>query len=141
MIRDATEKDIPRMVEMGRAFRSGSTYEKHLADNPEKMAELGRKLIAANSLLVDESDGEIHGMLGYVIHNHFMSGETFAGEIFWWVNEDNRGFGLKLLREAEKRAKAAGATQMQMIAPNERVASLYQRLGYGFVESTFQRAL
>ena len=139
MIRQATVEDIPRMVEMGRKFRQESTYSAYLADNPAKMAELGERLLAVDGILVSEHDGVITAMLGYVIHDHFISGEKFAGEVFWWA--ERRGDGLDLLREMERRARAAGAKYIQMIAPTKRVERIYTILKFAFVESTYQRAL
>lgn len=141
MIRTATREDIPRMVEMGRRFRNESSYNKYLADNPAKMAELGEKLVALDGIIVAERDGEIQAMLGYVVHEHFISGERVAGEIFWWAEPEHRGAGLMLLREMEKRARAAGAKYLHMIAPSERVKTLYERLHFDFIEATYQRAL
>lgn len=140
-IRPATEADIPRMVDMGVKFNEQSGYRKHLKISREKVAEMGRHLIKQDGLLVSERDGAIVGMIGFIIHNHFMSGETVAGEVFWWVEPEHRGDGLRLLKEAEKMARERGAKKMQMIAPTEQVGTVYQRLGYDFVESTFQRSL
>lgn len=139
MIRTATKADIPRMVEMGQRFRNESSYNKYLAENPAKMAELGEKLVAVDGILVAEHDGKLTGMLGYIVHEHFISGEKVAGEVFWWV--EKRGDGLELLREMERRAKAAGAKYIQMIAPSQRVARLYTIMKFDFVESTYQRTL
>jgi GNAT superfamily N-acetyltransferase len=61
--------------------------------------------------------------------------------VLWWVEPEHRGDGLRLLREAESRAKLANAKYMQMIAPTEAVETVYKRLGYQYVESTYQRAL
>lgn len=141
MIRLATEPDIPRLVEMGQRFRQETAYAKFLADNPEKMAELGRKLIAGNGLLLAECDGGIFGMLGFIVYPHFISGEMMAGEVFWWVDPEHRGEGFKLLRHMEKMARLAGAKHMQMIAPTDRVASFYERVGYSQVETTYQKSL
>lgn len=129
------------MVEMGRRFREHSTYAKFLADNPEKMAELGRNLLKQGGILVAEKDGQIVGMLGYILHEHFISGEKFCGEVFWWVDEQHRGPGVELLKAAESAARAAGAKQMQMIAPTKRVEAAYRYLGYQYVEATYQKAL
>jgi GNAT superfamily N-acetyltransferase len=141
MIRAATAADVPRLVEMGRRFRSVTGYAKILAENPEKMAELAGQLVSQGGLLVAERGGTLVGMLGFVVFPHFISGEQTASEAFWWVEPEYRGEGIKLLREAEKCARNAGAEKMAMIAPNERVANLYKRLGYEFVESAYQRTL
>jgi GNAT superfamily N-acetyltransferase len=129
------------MVEMGRRFRSQSPYAAFLADNPARMTELGRQLLKSGAMLVSECDGKIVGMIGYVLHDHFISGEKFAGEVFWYIGPEHRGAGLRLLRAAEKQAKLAGAKYMQMIAPDERVGKVYSRLKYQRVETTWQRAL
>lgn len=126
---------------MGRHFRKDTSYEKYLSDNPECMTKLCKTLIEKKSLLVYEESGKINGMLGFMIYEHFISGDLTAGEIFWWVEPQHRGSGIKLLKEMEKRAREAGVKNMQMIAPNDDVANFYERIGYGFVESTYQMAL
>lgn len=146
MIRNARESDVGRIVEMGRRFRKDTTYSKYLSENPTRMAHLAEQLIAQKGLLVLDradrpgTDGVV-GMLGFIVHSHFISGESVAGEVFWWVEPENRGQGLELLTEMEKRARAAGATQIQMIAPDPKLERLYRHLGFEFVESTYQRAL
>lgn len=141
MIRLACEADIPRLVEMGLRFRRESEYRDVLAENAEKMRELATQLAKSGCLVVSEREGRLVGMLGYVLFPHFLSGELVGGEVFWWVEPECRGEGLKLLRAAEDRARSHGAKNFQMIAPNERVGSLYRRLGYKPVETSFQRAL
>ncbi len=126
---------------MGQRFLRESSYAKHLKENPERLAMLGAQLIEKDGLILTERDQVITGMLGSILHNHFMSGELMAGEVFWWVEPEYRGDGIRLVKETETRARAAGAVSLQMIAPNERVAALYQRMGYEFVESTWQKKL
>lgn len=140
-VRLAVDADIPRLVEMGRRFRAESSYAKFLADNPERMAELGRTLLKNDGLIVLELDGEPIGMLGFIVHSHFISGEKFAGEVFWWVDPEFRGHGFMLVDEAKLRARVAGARHFQMIAPNKKVARVYGILGFEWVESTYQIAL
>lgn len=141
MIRLAVSRDVPRLVEMGLRFRRESEYNQHLSENAEKMAELAGRLAADDCLLVSEREGLLVGMLGYVLFPHFLSGELVAGEVFWWVEPGFRGEGLKLLRAAETRSRAAGAKYLQMIAPNDRVAAVYKRLDYSFVEAAYQKLL
>jgi RimJ/RimL family protein N-acetyltransferase len=102
-IRQATAEDIPPMVAMGLRFLKNSPYVKHLAENAEQMAKLGESLLAsAGGMLVAEAYGQIVGMLGYIVYDHFISGEKTAGEVFWWVEPEHRGAGLKLLYELER---------------------------------------
>lgn len=140
-IRAAASGDLPRLLEMGLRFRKESRYAEFLAENPDKMLALGELLIDKDGYLLSERDGKITGMLGYILHDHFISGEKVAGEVFWWVEPEYRGDGLRLLREAERRAKAAGASYMHMIAPTKQVATIYGRLGYEYVEETHQKSL
>lgn len=141
MIREANSNDLSRILEMGKKFISTTSYNKHLNQNYEKMAELIKGLISIKGILVSDSGDGVNGMLGYVLHSHFISGETSAGEVFWWMEPDSRGSGVRLLRETEKRSKEAGAKTIQMIAPNDKVAHFYQRIGYEFVEATYQKKL
>jgi RimJ/RimL family protein N-acetyltransferase len=141
MIRLASEADIPRLVEMGLRFRRESEYVDVLAENAGKMEELARQLAKNGCLVVSERAGRVVGMLGYVIFPHFLSGELVSGEVFWWVEPEERGEGLKLLRAAEECSRRNGAKFMQMIAPNDRVGAFYERLGYRRVETSFQRPL
>lgn len=129
------------MVEMGQRFHEETAYKKHLPSNPEQMSKIGHQLLAMNGLLVSEREGLVVGMIGYVVFDHFLSGEKVSGEVFWWVEPEHRGEGIKLMREAEKRSLAAGAKKMQMIAPTDQVGAVYQRMGYEFVETAYQKTL
>jgi GNAT superfamily N-acetyltransferase len=141
LIRAAVERDIPRIIEMGHRFNRSSPYSTKLLASAEQMGVLARKLIPAKEILMLEVDGETVGMIGFYVYPHFLSGETIAGEIFWWVEPEYRGHGKELLRAAENEARNRGAKKMQMIAPDERVGKLYKRLKYEYVESTYQRSL
>lgn len=141
MIRQAQETDLERIVEMGCEFLSHSTYKKFLRESKASMAVLAKQLISKRTLLVSDKGNGPVGMLGYVLHLHFISAQPMAGEIFWWAEPSARGEGLGLLREAEREARASGAKHMQMIAPNHTIAKLYQIRGYEFVESTYQKDL
>jgi GNAT superfamily N-acetyltransferase len=141
MIRRAVDDDLDRLVEMGLRFHTETSYRDHVKANPQQMRTLAKQLADLGGLLVSTRSEKVVGMIGYVLFPHFLSCEMVAGEVFWWVEPEHRGEGIKLLREAEKRAKSAGAVKMQMIAPDGQVANIYQRLGYEFVESAYQRNL
>lgn len=141
MIRAAVEADVPRLIEMGERFHRESHYSKHLAPNAAQFDVLARKIVADGGVLVIDRDGELVGMIGYFIFPHFLSAEIIAGEVFWWIEPGCRGEGRELLKAAESRAKTAGAQKMQMIAPNPRVGKLYERAGYSYVESAYQKTL
>lgn len=145
MIREATEDDIPRLVEMGRRFIEESVYKDFMVENPEQMESLIGQILAnpQGRILVSENDGKPNGMLALIAFPHYFSGELIAGEIVWWVDPEARagGTGLKLMRKAEQLAIEMGAVKMQMVAPDERIGKLYQHFGYEKVESTYQLKL
>jgi len=145
MIREATTADIPRLVEMGHRFVSETSYKEHLKDNPGQMKSFAEQMLGNPNglILVAENGGKKPvGMLAMFFFPHYFSGESIAGEVFWWVEPEARGrMGFELLKEAEKIARARGAKKIQMIAPNEQVARVYEHLGYRQVETTYQRSL
>jgi RimJ/RimL family protein N-acetyltransferase len=143
-IREATEADVPRIVEMGLAFLRGSPYRKHIPENAEQLEALARRVIDSESsaFLVLERDGAPVGMMGLMAYDHFMSGEHGAVELVYWIDPSARGSdGVRLLKAGEAWASSQGAQWLQMISPDARVDQFYERLGYQLVERCFQRPL
>lgn len=141
MIRLATLEDLPRLVEMGKRFRSESAYKNFIPENSQKMTETAQKLIELGTVYVSEQDGKLDGMIGFLLFDHPLSGEKTASEIFWWVEPEARGTGIRLLHTMKRAAKQSGAVKMQMIAPSPEVAEIYLRLGYLPIETHFQKSL
>jgi GNAT superfamily N-acetyltransferase len=143
-IRAATTADLPALVTMGRRFLA-MLYTDRLKDAPDRLDALASQLVGdANSLvLVSEQAGEVVGMIAMVCYEHPMSGDPMAVEMFWWVEPEQRGDGMRLFRRARAWAKARGARILQMIAPatNPDVAAMYDRLGFVPMETTYQRSL
>jgi GNAT superfamily N-acetyltransferase len=141
--RPATAADVDAIVAMGQRFLAQSVYRGHLADNPGQVRTLATSLIASpegDVLVADDGDGLV-GMLAIVAYPHHLSGEWVAGEVAFWVDPAARGIGLRLLRDAERWARAHGAARLELIAPTPEVERLYARLGYRPVERTYHRAL
>lgn len=141
MIREATEADVDSIVAMGRRFLSETRYRGTIADNPAQMAVLARNLITneVGVLLVSEAAGVLTGMFGAFLYVHPISGERMATELFWWVQPEHRGHGIRLLKHAERWARGQGAKALQMIAPTPDVEAIYSALGYSQVETAYQR--
>ncbi len=145
MIREATEKDIPRIVELGSRSLIEGPYKDLLADKPEVTANLAARLLnlkTAQILVADED--QIVGIFAFIVFPHYFSGETVAGEIIWYVVDEARksNCALELLWAAEKKAFELGAKKMQLTAPTDEIARMYGLLrGYGKVEIVFQRSL
>lgn len=143
MIREATEQDIPRIVEMGsRSLREGP-YKDLVGDNPERTGKLAFDVLKKGMILVAELDGELVGLLGFIVFPHYFSGELTAGEVMWYVEPEHRKSftALALLRGAERMARSFGAKYMQFTAPTAEVGKAYEALHYKQVEVSFQKAL
>lgn len=141
--RPATLADVNDIVAMGGRFRAQSVYRDRVADNPAQVRALTERMVSGpdSVVLVAEDVDGLAGMLAILTFPHHMSGERIAGEVAWWVEPAKRGIGLRLLREAERWARAQGATAIQMIAPTPDVEAIYSRLGYEPIERTFQRRI
>lgn len=142
MIREATEADVPQLVEMGLHFLR-LHYADKLKENPEQIAKTLRDLLAnpQGKVLVG-GNGHIQGVVGFVVYPQLFSGEPVAGELFWYVEPEARGrLGLELLREAERTAVKMGAETMQMVSPSETTSKLYEKLGYEYVDAQYMRRL
>lgn len=141
MIREATIDDIPVLVAMGMRFAQSDAYKRFVRDNPVQFEEMARMLITSGLgvMLVLEKNGCVEGMIGMLCTPHFLSGDMFAGEICWWINPEHRGDGVRLMKFAETWAREHGALSIQMVAPNERVGRLYERMGYQQTEVSYQK--
>lgn len=143
VIREATEADVPRLVELGHHFHGNSIYGAHYSWNPEYVATTCTYLIThpEGCAFVAERDGIVVGMIGCVIGPNPLTGDRVAIELTWWVEPTARGVGLRLLRRAEQWATAAGATSMQLGAPSQEVAQMYERMGCVLIEQIYHRPL
>jgi N-acetylglutamate synthase-like GNAT family acetyltransferase len=143
MIREATERDIPRIVEMGsRSLREGP-YSAEI-DNPEQTAETALQVVqGAGKVLLAEENNKVVGLLGFIVNNHFYTGERTAVELMWYVEPEFRKSwtAVALLRRGHAVAKEMGAKKMQCAAPTEEVGKAYEALGYSKLEVAYQRTL
>lgn len=143
MIRPATRADIPDIVDLGERHWSESRYGQWMAPNREVMAGLARALVEgeAGLVLVDDRDGVVVGMIGVAVTAHIYSGEPVMSELFWYAPPESRGSGVRLLKRAEDWARANGVRHAAMIAPDERVAAFYERMGYAALEINYIKPL
>jgi GNAT superfamily N-acetyltransferase len=143
--REATFADVEAIQAMFAHFVESSQYRQYIGNNPEYSMGLIERLIGNDdgTIFVADDNGTVVGMIGLAVYPHPMSGDLVATEAFWWLNPEKRGYGVYLLRKAEKWAKAKGARSLAMMAPcdNPRVQEIYTKLGYDAVEITYQRSL
>ena len=142
-IRPAALADLPRILEMGTRFLHSTQYACEIGDNPAQMRILAERLLTQSDgmIVVADREGHVVGMIGMLLFPHHISSELIAGEVFWWMEPEARGGGLRLLRAAETWARAQGVKRIQMIAPTLAVGHVYQRCGYQLVEMAYQRTL
>ena len=141
LIREATLADIPRCVAMGEAFLD-ELYPDLIHATTESLTQVCTDMIAQphTVVFVSEQEGQVTGMIGLVVVPHFLSGERVAVELFWWMDHDVRGQGLKLLACGETWARAQGAIRLQVTAPAlTDIGILYGRLGFRPVETAYVR--
>ncbi len=143
-IRDAVIGDVPRIVEMGQHFLRASRYADQITENPAQFGKMATTCIESPDgvvLLAEARSGHVVGMLGLLIFAHPLSGQRTAGEICWWVEPSARGTGVQLLKAAEGWATTHGAETLQMVAPTDQVATIYERYGYTLSEVAYVKAL
>lgn len=126
---------------MGARFVRETAYVGYVDVDPAAMARSVAWLLdqPTGTVLVLAPSGDLVGMIGMLAMPHFVSGQMVASELFWWVEPESRGHGVRLLRAAERWAASVGATHIHMIAPGVDVARLYERLGYTQIERVYQR--
>lgn len=140
MIREAMIADVPRLVEMGCRFIAETSYVEDIPVNPAQLESLALWLLNGGGVIfVSERHGAITGMLGAVMFDHPMSGQPTASEMFWWMEPERRGDGVRLLKRFEHWAKCHGAERIMMVSPSPEVGRLYDRLGYRATETSYVR--
>lgn len=142
-IRAATERDIPRIAELGSRSLQDGPYAGIIEDVPAQARKCAEWVMQNGKVLLAEEEGKTVGLLGFIIADHHFSGQRYAAELMWYVLAEHRkgGNGLQLLWEAEKQAKAMGAKDFVFTAPSDEVAALYKRFGYSQLEVTYRKVL
>lgn len=98
----------------------------------------------ANGLVL-EMDGKVVGIITGTIVDYPLQKAKIYQEIVWYVSKDYRRYGLKLLRELEKRCKDRGITQIIMVAlgssMREQLDRIYKTMGYRELETHYIKAV
>jgi N-acetylglutamate synthase-like GNAT family acetyltransferase len=143
VIRLAHTEDIPRIVELGSRSLAEGPYRDMQKDVPEQSAKFAAYVMANGKVLVYEDEGKIVGLLAMLMLPHYLSMELTATEVMWYVTPENRpgGAGMRLLWEAEKMAKDAGAVSMVFAAPSGAIGAIYERFGYKPIETNYRKVL
>lgn len=149
MIRQATQDDLRRIVEMSEKFYPYTSYcvRSGIPFDPIAVATLASGMIDNGIFNVAEVDGAVIGMIGLIIHPFIFNPEyTVAGEIIWWVEPEfwNQGVGAQLLASVEAPCKERGVRQIQMIDLINSTFSaevLYTKFDYNPTERIFTKVI
>jgi GNAT superfamily N-acetyltransferase len=137
MIREMTEQDIPRMIELGARMHLESEY-KDFNYSTQKTYKLGHTIIDSNDMcgFVSEVDGEIKGMFIGAKWEHYFSDATISGDLLLYVDPDHRGgmTGIRLIKAYLSWAKGLGVDDIRLGETagidREAIAKLYAKLGF-----------
>lgn len=155
VIRNATDADIPRIVEMAQAFYPESPYPALYGAMPDSQAA-GLALVVMHGvdgslepgvLLLAEQDGEVVGMAClHADRATFNPLVRIASELVFWIEPEHRGgmAAVRLLKAAEDEAKALGieVNRMAVLSSSpEQAAALYERMGYTHTETYYSKRL
>ena len=92
-------------------------------------------------------DGEVIGGIAGLLIPYILNLDTFYfHEMFWYVDPEYRakGWGIRLLTEAEREAKRRGAKLIMMVHAHsmpQEMDSIYRRLGYRICETNYIKEL
>jgi len=146
LIRDCTQEDIPKIVDMSREFWSHTEYKEEEFQEDAVVCMLVKSIDDGLCLVLDINGpkGFVCGIKGPLLANF----DVVAGtELAWWVDEGYRssGGGLLLLKEIEVRAKNAGVKYWNMAymtsSMPESIKIIYEKMGYNLNECLYQKVL
>ncbi len=137
-IRPATEKDIPRILELyGDLIISTSTVELNRTPVADDYSRAFAQIQATpgHELLVAEEGGKVIGtMMLFIMPNLSHGGLPWAGVENVMVDADyrRRGTGKLLMDYVLAQAKKAGCYKIQLISDKSRIEAhkFYEALGY-----------
>ena len=132
-MRQATEDDIQRLIEMGRKFHAQSGLPFGFDD-----AAVGALLSAltGGGVIIMTDSGAIGGVMNPAYCDPSW---RMAVELFWWAEKD----GLALLRAFEEWAAERGASEVRMtsLASLPRADTILRRKGYAATEISYSKVI
>jgi len=140
------DKDLFELGNILTSFYALLPYKKKNTDIPS-WVDRWKNLINMDAGVIFglKEKARIIGGIGLVVFPALEDGASTCTEAFWYVDEKNRGGGIKLFKKAEAYAKARGCARMNMIhlshSMPEKLKGLYERLGFFKVETTYMKEL
>lgn len=147
LIKDASQSDVPQIVELARKFHAVSGYE-NIEFDEETVENLLCASIEQGLCPIGVVDDKIVGFLAGLSYPAILNANVMVGtEIAWWVEPEFRGkkIAIQLLLRAEENARAKGLYCWSMMCLEKLNAdgleNIYERLGYEKAERTYLRIL
>lgn len=147
LIKDASQSDIPKIIELARKFHAVSGYE-NIEFDEETVENILITSIDQGLCPIGVVDGKIVGFLAGLAYPAILNANVMVGtEIAWWVEPEFRGkkIAIQLLLRAEENARAKGLYCWSMMCLEKLNAdgleNIYERLGYEKAERTYLRIL
>lgn len=147
LIKDASQSDIPQIIELARKFHAVSGYE-NIEFDEETVENILITSIDQGLCPIGVVDGKIVGFLAGLAYPAILNANVMVGtEIAWWVEPEFRGkkIAIQLLLRAEENARAKGLYCWSMMCLEKLNAdgleNIYERLGYEKAERTYLRIL
>lgn len=144
LLRPATANDLDRLTAMAARFFARTGYAEHLAFDAVTTRNNLSALLDRDdaAVVVAERHGNVIGAAGALMAAPVFSHEPVMQELFWWVEETDRGSaGPRLFAALRRWAGERGAQVMVMAAlegcGGDRVARYYGRAGLVSLERTF----
>jgi len=142
-IRMARQSDIENGLALIKEFTKEGLDEYGLYCDENKARYVMRSNIEHS--LIMEKDGKVIGCLGGCITSGMVSTDKVFEELVWFVSKEYRKYGIKLLRELEKKCKEWGVKQILMVCLGNlqysKMSDFYQREGFKLLESHFIKNL
>ena len=147
LIKNASQSDIPKIIELARKFHAVSGYE-NIEFDEETVENILITSIDQGLCPIGVVDGKIVGFLAGLAYPAILNANVMVGtEIAWWVEPEFRGkkIAIQLLLRAEENARAKGLYCWSMMCLEKLNAdgleNIYERLGYEKAERTYLRIL
>jgi len=140
-IRMYQDKDHDKIVELIHEFYKNSLNQYSLTFDKEeglkRLQGLIRQLRNTSFILI--VDGEVRGIMGGFIVEELLSPTKVYQEVIWYVSEEHRRHGIKLLRRLEKWCIDHGIDKIIMAFMHnsmpDRLLRFYERTGYSQFET------
>ncbi len=143
--RQATVEDEPAIMACLEELIADSEFtQDHPVDRDHLAAQLAALLRHpdAGFLIVHRADGVIVGLLVLLLYTHLYSPIRMACQVTWWVSRAYRGgLGVRLCGAGERWAELNGAVYTEMMAPERKFETFFERRGYVGGARVFKRSL